>query len=77
MRAKTMTRPCHHCGGTGVEADPLAIGKSMRELRIQRGLSLREVARRMGMSASFISDLERGNRHWGPKAATKYREAVK
>ncbi|MCE6957497.1 helix-turn-helix domain-containing protein, partial [Cereibacter sphaeroides] len=40
------------------------IGAYARELREGRGLSLRETARRMKVSAPYLSDLERGNRHW-------------
>jgi len=40
------------------------IGAYARECRESLGLSLREVARRMKISAPFLSDLERGNRHW-------------
>ena len=38
------------------------LGKMMRRLREDSGLSLREVARRMEFSAPYISDCEVGNR---------------
>jgi len=40
------------------------IGVFARECREKAGMSLRELARRMKVSAPFLSDLERGNRHW-------------
>lgn len=36
----------------------------MRARRLAAGRSLRETAKRMGLSAAYLSDLERGNRHW-------------
>lgn len=36
----------------------------MREERERRGISLREMARRMGVSALFLSDMELGNRRY-------------
>lgn len=38
------------------------LGEAIRYLRLQRGLSLRELARRVGISAPFLSDIERGRR---------------
>lgn len=69
-------QPCRRCAGTGIEPNPIAIGSSMRALRIKAKLSIREVARRCSLSAAYISDLELGRRSWGPKASTKYREAI-
>lgn len=37
-----------------------ALGPRLREVREQRGLSVRELARRVGCSASLISQIERG-----------------
>lgn len=39
-------------------------GRVMREEREKRGLSLREMARRLGVSAPFLSDMELGNRRY-------------
>jgi len=38
------------------------IGNLMRLTRQERKVSLRELARRLGMSAAYLSDMERGNR---------------
>lgn len=40
------------------------IGGFARTARKEAGLSLRELARRMEISAIHLSDLERGNRYW-------------
>lgn len=37
-------------------------GKSIRQRREQLGISLREMARHLNMSAVYLSDIERGNR---------------
>lgn len=42
------------------------MGETVRRLREEMGISLRELSRRVGVSASFMSDLEVGRRH--PKA---------
>lgn len=68
---------CKHCDGTGVEQDSVAIGKAMREAREKAGQSCRETARRMGISAAYISDLELGRRHWGSKQLEAFRIAIK
>lgn len=71
-------RPCSRCGGTGVEIDDQATGSKLRADR-QRlaGLTLREVARRMGLSAAYLSDLELGRRRWNAGLIERYREAAR
>lgn len=44
--------------------DNVATGQLMREARKRAGLSVREMARRLGQSAPFVSDLELGRRGW-------------
>jgi transcriptional regulator with XRE-family HTH domain len=39
------------------------LGQRIRELREQQDLSLREVAKRLHLSAAFLSDVELGRRH--------------
>jgi predicted transcriptional regulator len=77
MAIKSQTRVCSHCGGTGREIDPFLFGQQMRRLRKAASLSLREVARRAGFSAPYISDLEHGRRAWSENAVMKYQEALK
>jgi len=48
----------------------------MRERRERTGLSLRDVAKRTGWSAAYVSDLELGRRRWGQKQAKRYTEAL-
>ena len=69
-------RPCHHCAGTGKEVDPVALGKQMRLLRTRAGLSLREMARRMEVSAPYLCDLELGRRGWPPARITAFKRGL-
>lgn len=39
------------------------LGQRIRELREQRDLSLRELAKQLGVSAAFLSDVELGRRY--------------
>src|SRR5918995_4998039 len=46
------------------------LGGRLRQARLQANLSLREVARQLGVSASFVSQLENGKSQ--PSVATLY-----
>jgi len=52
------------------------IGAYARYLRECLGLSLREVARRMDVSAPHLSDLEKGNRNWTADMLTAWESAL-
>jgi len=41
----------------------MPLGQRIRELREERDLSLRELAKRLGCSAAFLSDIELGRRY--------------
>jgi Ribonuclease G/E len=65
-----ITERCPRCGGRGRvrRVNPAAL----RSDRERRGLSVREIARRCGVSAAFVSDVERGHRAWSPRLAKGY-----
>ena len=44
--------------------DNIQTGEKARMLRIKNKISLRTMATKMGISAMYLSDLERGNRNW-------------
>lgn len=67
------TIPCKSCSGTGRVAAPTPL----RTLRLESGISLREASRRIGLSAPYISDLERGRRAWNADLEARYRKALK
>lgn len=52
------------------------IGRWARDRREDASVSLREVARRMGVSAPHLSDLERGNRNWTADMLTAWESAL-
>lgn len=56
---------CNKCGGTGQVPDDAKIGKTIRKLREKKQISVRGMAKRIGISAPFLSDMELGRRHWG------------
>ncbi len=58
------------------QIDHAATGAKMRVLRTSHKISLREVARRLKLSAPFVSDLERGRRNWDTHRALAYMQAV-
>lgn len=47
-----------------------------RQRREAKGLSLSRVAEAMGISVSYLSDLERGNRTWSGELWQRFRAAV-
>lgn len=68
---------CPRCGGTGEIESDREVGERMRSLREGKGLTLREVSRRMGVSAAYVSDLERGRRAWNTSVTEKYFRALR
>jgi transcriptional regulator with XRE-family HTH domain len=55
---------------TATEVTPVHLGASIRAAREQRGLSLRELARRVNVSPSFVSQIELGKAN--PSVGTLY-----
>jgi len=51
-------------------------GQYARELREARNISCRELARRMGISAMMLSDMERGMRNWSQSMLTKWEKTM-
>jgi predicted transcriptional regulator len=64
-----------HCGRLFVKSNR-ENGQFARECREKAGLSLRALAKRMGISAPFLSDLERGNRQWSDAQCIKWETAM-
>lgn len=50
-------------------------GQRLRDWRENQGLSIREAAEEYGIAYSYVSDLERGTKSWGP-VAQRYEEAT-
>jgi transcriptional regulator with XRE-family HTH domain len=52
-------------------------GADLRKKRKQHGFSLKEVAAKMEISIGYLSDLERGNRHWSDDLKHIFENAIK
>jgi transcriptional regulator with XRE-family HTH domain len=42
-------------------SEPVSFGKALRELRVSSGVSLRSFAEKLGVSATYLSQVEQGN----------------
>lgn len=71
-----MSMTCPKCDGTGSVLDPRMMGQQMRELREKKGVSGRELARRLGFSAPYVSDLELGRRSFNTALIQRYKQAL-
>lgn len=71
-----MANVCEHCSGTGFVDDPRELGMQMRKRREEREHTLREIAGKMNISPTYLSDLELGRRHWKKKIKDKYLAAI-
>lgn len=61
----------HTCGHCGMMRQTLN-GAWLRARRLAAGMGLRELARASKVSAAYLSDVERGNRHATPRAEAAY-----
>ena len=59
-------RPCHHCDGTGKEIDPVWLSCALRKHREKNGFSIRELARRLGVSHTHAAEIEKETKSPGP-----------
>ena len=59
-----------------VSIDHAATGTAFRAKRMASNLTLRALAREMDVSASYVSDLERGKRPWSDKLVFRYDSAL-
>lgn len=55
----------------------VTMGQEMRKAREAAGLSLRETARRLSITAPFLSDMERGRRNATVKWVQKMSKLIK
>lgn len=76
MADEPTTEVCPRCGGIGRILVDVEQGRLCRQKREQAGLTGREVAKRMGISAVYLSDLERGNRGWSWRRLQQFEAAL-
>lgn len=72
---KLKTQACPTCNGSGsVPADD--VGSVLMAEREKAGVQRVDVAEKMGVSASYLRDLEQGNRRWTNELLSSYQKAL-
>ena len=69
-------KPCRCCAGTGDEIDNEKIGLALSGLRLRARIGLREMARLLDISHSFLCQLEKGNRTWTDDLRIRYHKQI-
>lgn len=64
---------CSACGQTKTVVSPAWL----RQTRALAGVTLREMARRLGLSAPYLSDVELGRRRGNPNIVAAYEQLSK
>jgi len=64
---------CRRCDGTGVEPDQIKIGAAMRARRQDAKMTMQDVGNLLGLTRSYICDLELGRRAWNADLLARYR----
>ncbi len=68
--------PCRYCNGQGSHDDPVVVGRNKRLQRKKARIGLREAAEKMGISASYLSDMELGRRPFTEQMAELFDKAI-
>lgn len=61
---------------TKVVINPKLTGERARRIREKEKVGLRELAKNMGISAAYLSDLELGRRNWTEKTIKKFNDSM-
>lgn len=69
-------KSCHCCQGTGEERDRVRHGRAMSGLRLRAGVSLRGMARLLGISHTYLWQMEKGVRNFPSEIETRYRKEI-
>ena len=67
---------CEHCEGTGKVPRQYDTGRDMARYRERSGVGLRQLARLLELSPSYLCHLERGERAWSMALVRRYLDAV-
>lgn len=68
---------CTTCGGTGFLPDDKETGDKFKFWRKEKAIGLREAARMLNISHTYLSQLERGERRWTSILIAEANEAIK
>jgi predicted transcriptional regulator len=63
---------CPKCDGLGSIPDPREYGQAMRARRERAHITLRDMAGRLGITPSYLSDMELGRRSWPKKHRDRF-----
>ncbi len=55
---------CEYCMGSGETQDAKEVGADMKRHRLSRGVTLRDFAKALGISHTYLCQLENGTRRW-------------
>lgn len=55
-----------------VTGGPLTLGNLLASIRLGDELTMREFAKRLGISVSHLNDIEKGRKHVSPERALKF-----
>lgn len=67
---------CQCCNGSGEQVCQKTLGAKMRAARLKADIGLREMARRMVLSPTFIHQLETGTRRWTDRYQRFYQKQI-
>lgn len=67
-----MSKPCPRCYGTGYLEDT----SKFRLKREFAAITLRDMAKTLGVSAAYLSDMERGRRNFTPSMSEKFKNRL-
>ena len=71
-------KDCAHCGGHGyVFESNESVGKAMKQMRLDAGVGVRQLAGALGKSGSYLVHLEAGRNKWNEARVILYRQMVK
>lgn len=68
---------CPRCAGTGEVPNDRAMGAAMRTKRERARVGLREMARRVRLSPSYLCHLEHGENRWSPEMIELYKRTLR
>jgi len=73
--AKEVRAICPKCNGKGwIYRAP--IGRKLREQRKDAGITMRALAKKLGISPTYLSDLENDRRGWDGRFVNRYQHAI-
>ena len=70
------TEKCGHCHGTGLAFSDRKQGRQLKDEREALGVPQCHVARCLGHSSGYVSQLEKGVRRWTAALVKAYRKAL-